>query len=96
MWRVFGGAALIVAGIAAFIEAHSHRPVAGRAAPTTEGALAFEAREARQGIELGFIGHHGLSNTAYDLLRIGAWALVIFGAVLLLVGLIAYARREAV
>ena len=30
----------------------------------------------------------GLSHTAYDLLRIGAWALVIFGAVLVVTGLI--------
>jgi hypothetical protein len=27
MWRVFGGAILVIAGIAAFIEAHSHHPV---------------------------------------------------------------------
>jgi hypothetical protein len=32
----------------------------------------------------------GLSPTAYDLLHIGAWALVIFGALLIIVGLIGY------
>ncbi len=29
MVKVFGGAALVIAGIAAFIEAHSHRPPKG-------------------------------------------------------------------
>lgn len=38
--------------------------------------------------------HVGLSTTAHDLLRIGAWALVIFGALLVVVGLIAYARAQ--
>ena len=28
MWRVFGGAALTIAGVVALIEAHSHRPPA--------------------------------------------------------------------
>ena len=44
-----------------------------------------------------FHGHgpSGLSNTAYDLLRIGAWALVIFGALLIAVGLIAYRAKQA-
>jgi hypothetical protein len=31
-----------------------------------------------------------LSETAYDLLRIGGWALVVFGALLALVGLIRF------
>jgi len=35
-------------------------------------------------------GH--LSQTPHDLLRIGAWALVIFGGLLVIVGLIAYVR----
>jgi hypothetical protein len=26
MWRVYGGTILVIAGIAAFIEAHSHKP----------------------------------------------------------------------
>jgi len=67
---------LVVAGIAAFIEAHSHRP------GMTEGIFAHPT---------------GLSRTAYDLLRIGAWALVIFGALLVVVGLIGYwsAQRRA-
>lgn len=66
---------LIVAGIAAFIEAHSHQP---------ETALREGGGER--------IVHVGLSKTAYDLLRIGAWALVIFGALRVVVGLVAYVR----
>jgi hypothetical protein len=74
MWRVFIGVALVVAGIAAFIEAHSHRP-----------------KETSWGF-----GTEVLSQTAYDLLRIGGWALVLVVGVLVVMGLIRYwadARR---
>jgi hypothetical protein len=78
MWRVFGGAALAVTG---FIEAHSHRPISESVCPGGRGECRFDTS-----IEL----HHGLTQTAYDLLRIGAWALVIFGGLLIVVGLIGY------
>ena len=81
--RLYFGAALIVAGIAAFIEAHSHRPESESRCPH-RGEL-----ECVVSVKV----HLGLSQTTYDLLRIGAWALVIFGALLVLVGLIAYWRR---
>jgi uncharacterized membrane protein HdeD (DUF308 family) len=70
MRQIFGGAVLLIAGVAAFIEAHSHRPL-----PAWGG------------------GTEGLSQTAYDLLRIGAWALVIVGVVTVIVGLIRYWQR---
>jgi hypothetical protein len=35
-------------------------------------------------------GAQGLSQTPYDLLRIGAWALVILGALTVALGLIGY------
>jgi hypothetical protein len=73
--RIFGGAALIVAGIAAFIEAHAHPPVTGLIELPERGAPSH------------------LSHTAYDLLRIAGWALVICGVLLVVVGLIAYVRR---
>jgi uncharacterized protein YjeT (DUF2065 family) len=69
MRHIFGGAILLIAGIAAFIEAHSHPPLEGLR-------------------ERGGPSH--LSRTAYDLLRIGAWALVILGGLLVIVGLIRY------
>jgi hypothetical protein len=71
---VFGGAALVVAGIAAFIEASSHRPV------TCEPGIRYipPCHASR------------LSQTPYDLLRIGAWALVIFGGLLVITGVIRY------
>jgi len=79
MWRVYGGALMVIAGIAGFIEAHSHAP---------------EVIYARSGgDEYGRRVHVGLSQTAYDLLRIGAWALVILGAVTLIVGLIRLWQR---
>jgi hypothetical protein len=73
MRQVFAGAVLVVAGIAAFIEAHTHRPVEATWGP----------------------GKEGLSQTAYDLLRIGAWALVIFGALIVVTGLIRYWRQPS-
>jgi len=81
MRRAFIGAALLIAGIAAFIEAHSHPPE-------------LESR-CRGGGEVcpleDFIHVHvGLSQTAYDLLRIGAWALMIVGGLLVITGLIRY------
>jgi hypothetical protein len=37
----------------------------------------------------------GLSQTLYDALRIGTWVVLILGGVLLIVGLINYARRPS-
>jgi hypothetical protein len=81
MWRVFGGAVLVIGGIAAFIEAHSHRPITHYVCPNGSE----ECKDAKL-----FAHHHGLSQTAYDLLGIGAWALIIIGAVLVIVGLIGH------
>jgi hypothetical protein len=79
MLRIYGGAILIIAGIAAFIEAHRHAPVpAGRPAGGQAGLITPAS---------------GLSPTNYDLLHIGAWALVIFGAVTVILGLIRYEVR---
>jgi hypothetical protein len=83
MRRIFGGATLVVVGIAAFIEAYSHRPVI---------ALS-ELRAARMAARGETPPHSGLSQTPYDLLRIGAWALVIFGGLLVTVGLMRYWAR---
>ena len=69
----------MVAGIAAFIEASAHRP----------GYVCATARCLREGT--GRL-EYGLPTTAYDVLRIGSWALVIFGGLLVIVGLIAFAR----
>ena len=88
MRRVLGGAVLVIAGIAAFIEAHSHRPEVPYALPRFS-----------RGQVLGYLTltgpSRGLSQTAYDLLRIGAWALVIVGGLLVLMGLIRYWRGQA-
>jgi hypothetical protein len=90
MWRVFGGAALVVAGIAAFIEAHGHKPLV---APPER---VYQNSEGVHEVSVA-VPATGLSHTAYDLLRIGAWALVIFGALLVIVGLIGYwgAQRDS-
>ena len=83
MWRIFVGAALVVAGIAAFIEAHSHRP---------EYGCPGGREECRVG-QAHYLHSGSLHQTPYDLLRIGAWALVIVGALLVIVGLIGYWAR---
>jgi hypothetical protein len=83
MRRVFGGAVLAIVGIAAFIEAGSHAPGVECLREVTEpGDHTCLQSQAT-----------GLSHTAYDLLRIGAWALVIIGALLVVVGLIGYRAR---
>lgn len=79
MRMVYGGAIMVIAGVSAFIEAHRHVPVpAGRPAVGEPGLIAPAS---------------GLSPTAYDLLRIGAWALVIFGTLTVVLGLIRYEVR---
>ena len=81
MWRIYGGAITLIAGIAAFIEAHSHPPeLESRCRTGAKACLLEDFRNV----------HIGLSQTAYDLLRIGAWALMILGAVTVIVGLIRY------
>jgi hypothetical protein len=89
MWRVFGGAALVVAGIAAFIEAHTHRPESNYLCP--EGHEPCIIGEGQR-VHL-HLATRGLSQTPYDLLRIGAWALMIVGALLIVVGLMDHWRR---
>jgi len=93
MWRLFGGAALIVAGIATIIEVHSH--------PYQVAVAAFNPRPIEQvrGIQPApAVPSSGLTPTAHDLLLIAAWALVIFGTLLVAVGLIGYwaSQRERV
>ena len=81
MWRVYGGAVALVAGIAALIEAGSHHR-----SSNLGGGSGFE----------GFGPHPatGLSGTAYDLIRIGGWALIILGALTVIVGLIGYSGKQ--
>ena len=83
MRSVFGGAVLVIAGIAAFIEAHSHHTTVHSTRRTWTASIISEHRAS------------GLSQTAYDLLRIGAWALVIIGGLLIVTGLIRYWGAQA-
>jgi uncharacterized membrane protein HdeD (DUF308 family) len=83
MWRIYGGAIMVIAGIAGLIEAHSNRPA------VTPPPYAYKDARGIHEVDVAVpIG--GLSQTAYDLLRIGAWALVILGALTVIVGLIRY------
>ncbi len=85
MWRVYGGAVLVIAGIAAFIEEKAHQPATEYVG--TREQIAQQMTEGKPGI------HVGLSKTADDLLSIGAWALVILGVVTVILGLVRYWRR---
>lgn len=71
---------MVIAGIAAFIEAHSHAPKYG-----CEKAVCLPSEP-----EVLLSGH--LSQTPYDVLRIGAWALLVLGALTVILGLIRYVR----
>jgi hypothetical protein len=87
--RVYGGALAVTAGVAAFIEAHSNQPVAAYAPPPLSAMQRLQLE--RAGVSVGGGSPaSGLSPTAYDLLRIGAWALVILGALTVILGLIRY------
>lgn len=80
--RVFLGTLLLIAGIAAHIEAGSHAP--GRTCFSILGPGCDGPSRAT-----------GWSQNAYDLVRIGSWTLIVTGVVLLLVGLIAYRTTRA-
>jgi hypothetical protein len=83
MSRVLGGAVLIIAGIAAFIEASGRAPDYS-CRRSGEGFCPLETGSPKVLVT----GH--LARTPYDLLRIGAWALVIIGGLLVVTGLIRY------
>ena len=85
MRRILGGAVLVILGIVALIEASSHAPEYICTLRLELGPPTCTARYLRA-------GH--LSQTAYDLLRVGAWALVIVGALVVLTGLIRYWRAQ--
>lgn len=80
MRHALAGATLVVAGIAAFIEIAAHKPTYG-----CRGSARICGLE-----EGGYLQAGHLSQTAYDLIRIGGWALMIFGTLLIITGLIRY------
>ena len=88
MWRIYGGAVIVIAGVAGLVEAASHPPEA-RHPPVDFGGKNV------LGI-LTLTSHgSGWSQTANDLVRIGAWALVVLGALTVIVGLIRYSQRRS-
>jgi hypothetical protein len=74
--RIVGAASLIVAGIAGQIIAASHRPTFDQIGSCVVGICGGR-----------FLGW---SRTAYDVVRIGSWALVVFGVVLTVAALLRY------
>jgi hypothetical protein len=79
------GALLAAGGVAALIEASRHHPgLNGGVVIPGGGQTSFDA-----GIPYGW------SATAYDLVRIGGWALLIFGGVIIVFALIREIRRPA-
>lgn len=75
------GALLMVGGIAARIEAARHQP------GTTGGGTAANPFSGGPSISYGWPA------TTYDLVRIGGWALLIFGAVIVLFTLVRELKR---
>lgn len=98
MRRVFLGAALVVAGIAAVIVAYSEHRAAYtniEGGPSPLGGGLSEEEE-----HLHSVAHPatGLSQLAFTLIRIGGATLVVVGVVLIVIGLIGYwgaQRRES-
>jgi hypothetical protein len=64
---------MMVAGITGGIVAHEHHPA------VTGGYVQIPGAGIRPG---GPLVHTGWSMTVYDLVRIGAWTLLIFGAII--------------
>jgi hypothetical protein len=81
--QIFAGAALAIAGVAAFIEAARHHPVAHIGGGLPPGLPPLPGAHP---LPLA----SPLSPTAYDLLHIAAWTLVIVGGLLVVTGLIRY------
>lgn len=88
MVRVYVGAVMVIAGIAAFIEAHGHRPQSPPRLPDFKDVDVLGT--------IALYGHSSAwSQTVYDLVRIGAWVLVTLGAVTILFGVVANRREKA-
>lgn len=87
MLRIYVGALMAIAGIAAFIEAHSNVPIAAVPASHIDGRQALLENSARS-----FPGEpaKGLSSDLYDLVRIAGWALLILGILTAVLGLLEY------
>jgi hypothetical protein len=94
MRQVFIGAALVIAGIAAFIEAGGRAPQYASKCLGHERGTAEAGQSLCEGEEVRYLVPEHLSRTPYDLLRIGAWALVLVGGVLMVMGLIRYWRAQ--
>jgi hypothetical protein len=86
MWRVYGGAILIIAGIVALIEARSHHPEPRHAPLHLSGENVLGTLTLTS-------NRSAWSQTAYDLVRIGGWALLILGLAAVVIVLIRYAQR---
>jgi hypothetical protein len=75
MWRIYCGAVAFLAGVSAFIVDYRNRPLD-----------AFRPYD--HGTRVALV--EGLSNTAYDVIHVGGWALIIAGFLLMVMGLIRY------
>jgi hypothetical protein len=75
MLRAYVGAAMVVAGIVGLVEAYSHRPIRAELIVTLPGKPAQHYP----------LRPEGLSSSAYEVLRIGGWALVVVGAIAMVV-----------
>lgn len=107
MGRVWGilsaGAVLLIAAAAGFIVVPEHAPASRLVGyrPADGGQMDQALCQAEGPASGACKGYHpghdvavGLSRTAYDVLRVGTWACVIVGLILVLVGLITTWRRS--
>ena len=73
LWRLWLGAALMLAGVSAFIVDFRNKPLPVLEISGTHAALVS-----------------GLTPTAYDVIHVAGWALIIAGVLLMIMGLIRY------
>jgi hypothetical protein len=88
------GAILLVAAVVGFVVLPEHKPgsmIVARSGPT----LALTCASNSGGIPADCVQvATGLSRTLYDVLRVTTWACLIVGALVVVIGLIGYARAR--
>jgi hypothetical protein len=81
VWRLTVGAGLFLGGVSAFIADYRNRPLP-----------AFQSYD--HGTHVSLVS--GLTPTAYDLIHVAGWALIIAGVLLMIMGLIRYSAAARV
>lgn len=88
------GAILLIAAVAGFIIVPEHAATVTYFDPAVPQAACGPPNQGIAQAPGCTTVHSGVSHTAYDLLRVATWAVLIIGVLLAIVGLIHYARAD--